>query len=294
MNDFNFNNINNLEIPDSWADKAIENAKNKKPIPVVWKTKTLAFVASLVLVCGLSVMMFLIFGRNEIPVAPVTHQTDVSVYNETSESENTRETEKSQKESQKPTDLLANSDETTKATEPTEQTSASTVKPSETEGIISPTATPTKPNESPYEPTDEPIVDDPSDPPVVLPTAPPTDPDPSEPAWKPSEPPLEPTEPTESVDTSNISVSVTIYKHLVLDDKKIYCKVYDANGVLLGDPNIYSAQHLTELSYASYYTAYYYPYRHSLITKSGNYTFVFYNSNGEVAREITKFMKYYP
>ena len=62
---------------------------------------------------------------------------------------------------------------------------------------------------------------------------------------------------------------------------------------MLGDPDVFSDEHLTELTFYSYYIANYYPYRYSLICKSGNYTFVFYNSNGEVAREVTKYMKFF-
>lgn len=290
MNKFNFNSIDNLEIPDYWAEKAIENSKKPRVVSVAKTTKILAFVASLVLVCGISVAVFFITNENAIPTVAETHPTEIPAYVETSKNQSLDGVSESEIKTENPTDSNLDNTQTIEPAEkvttsptvtPTQNTnpSADSTKPHSTQEA-------TKPNQTDCDDTKEPVETQAPTASVIVPPEPPDEPT-TPVIILPSKPPRE------DVDPKDIYVNVTVYKHLVLDDGKIYCKVYDENGVLLGDPDAFSDEHLTELTYYSYYTAYYYPYRYSLISKSGDYTFVFYNSNGEVAKEVTKFMKYY-
>ncbi len=286
MNKFNFNSIDNLEIPDSWADKAIEIAKTPKVVPIAKRMKFLAFAASLVLVCGISVAMFFIANENAIPKVLKSHPTEVTFYNETSTNQSTDETDKKQTGTENPTDSNLDNTQTIEPAEKVTTSPTQNKKPSVDSTKPHSTQKPTVPQQTDSDDTSDFVPTEKTTESIIVPTVPQDEPT-TPVIILPSKPPRE------DVDPKDIYVNVTVYKHLVLDDKKIYCKVYDENGVLLGDPDAFSDEHLTELTFYSYYTAYYYPYRYSLISKSGDYTFVFYNSNGEVAREVTKYLEYF-
>ena len=140
-----------------------------------------------------------------------------------------------------------------------------TVEP--TEGYPSPTEKPTiKPR-----PTEDPT-EDPTEPPTECPTM--------TPPWvSPTQKPTIPSGPS----YDNLDVYALIGANRVAAAKTIYCAVYDSNGYLLGDSNLYSSSHLAYKGETSdgKTRVYYYPYRHFDITVSGVYTYVFYNEKGE-------------
>ena len=268
MNDFNFDKMKNFNTPNEWAEKA-------KEIPVITETKTPLFVfryprafavaMSFLFVVVLSVSFF-VFKPDEdiLPVATNAQNSEETAIRteNTHPTDNTKETEKEfesggyvniePEESEPQTQANTSEKPTQKPTSSTERIEPSE-KPSETQ--------PQTQNQT------ENLTQTPST--VPMPSDPPSD----------------------KVDKNDIYVNVAIYKHLVLADEKIFCRVYDEKGVLLGDPDLYSEEHLTELIFSTYYFVRYYPYRHSLITKTGFYTFVFYNSEGAIAQETTIYLK---
>ena len=71
MSEFNFDSMKNIDIPESWVDSALNVEKQpKSPIPFLKYSKIIAFAASIVLVCSLSVALFFITNSNEA-VPPV-------------------------------------------------------------------------------------------------------------------------------------------------------------------------------------------------------------------------------
>ncbi len=300
MKKVNFNSIDNLEIPDSWVDKAISNAKTPKSVSVIKKQNILAFVASIVLVCAISVTLFFLTNKNA--TMPVVHidatDSDVSINNDdTFAYEET-------KLSRLPTDK----EESETSSYVTENNSRdnkpalySTITPTKKP---SPTKKPTSDNK--IEVTEKPAPSQHTKPestqnPTVAEqttnneTQKPTEAEPeTEAPQKPSQPPGPTESPvTELPDLYEIYIGATIYMHLAPADGKVYCKVYDENGVLLGDPDLFSDEHIAELIFTSYYSVRYYPYRHSLINATGYYTFVFYNSNSEILKQKTSYLIHY-
>ena len=86
MRKVNFNNLNNIEIPESWTQKALNlpNAPIKKKsvfaLPSFYRR--LSFVACCVLACALAVAIFG-FTKNDIlpqktPAESITNSTSVS------------------------------------------------------------------------------------------------------------------------------------------------------------------------------------------------------------------------
>lgn len=259
MKKVNFNNLDNMQIPDSWADKALTIPDNKvKTTPLVfnkWSRVTVA-VASLMLVCAIGVLV-LFFSQNENvatkkphnqnQTAAMSNTNEVSHPSTHSASENPTGTSESVAQIQEQTQGLTN---------PTEkQTQAQTEKPNKKPtkpSAVVPTQPDTGDTTQPTDPVEEPTVIEPSQP------------------------------PSDTVDKWDVFVSAQFPKKLVLEDGNIYCRVYDSFGVLLGDENLYDASHLTQLWFIPWAKAEYYPYRHNLITKADTYTFVFYNSDGVV------------
>ena len=69
------------------------------------------------------------------------------------------------------------------------------------------------------------------------------------------------------------------------EDRKVYCKIYSEDeGRFLGDPDLFSDEHLTEYEFINdtYCEYRYYPIHLGVLTKNGVYTSYFYNSSGEI------------
>ena len=264
MKKVNFNNLENMQIPDLWADKALTIPTNQAKTVTLffarWSRVALA-VMSITLVCVIGVLVFF-FSQNEnvAPKKPHNQNETASMSNTNeatdpnmdSKSENLTETGEIVAQPQEQTQVL---------TTPTEKQTQAQTHPTEKETqSVNPTEKPTDPS-------------------VVVPTQPTT----TE-TTQPTDPVEEPTQaPSDNVDKWNMFVSAQFPKKLVLSDMKIYCRVYDSSNVMLGNSNLYDNSHLTQLWFIPWAKAEYYPYRHNLITKADTYTFVFYNSDGVVA-----------
>ncbi len=270
MKKVNFNSLDNIEIPDSWADKAVlilQHAPKKSPLMFFRFSRALVAVTSLVLVCAVGLIVY--FFTQSDSVTPMASQNNINM------------TDSLQETTCTDTNQSVTNSEVSKSTSEynvDETIADNTSEPSEksTESVTKPTQKPTqKPTSLPVtKPTDIIPTDSPSEPPLS--------PNPSEAPSK---------APSEDVDEFNIYVMAQFRKDLVLDDGKIYCRVYDSKGYLLGNKNLYVNSHLTELSFIPYGCAKYYPYRYNLITKSDRYTFIFYNRAGETVYTTTSYLQ---
>lgn len=271
MNDFNFDKMKEFVTPDEWAKKAKEipvTTETKTPFFVFRYARAFAVVMSLLFVVVLSVVFFAFKPeQNILPIATSTNTSEETAL-KTENTDSTNNTKETEKESETDKNLIIEPEESKQETE-SNTSEKPTQKPTSATEKIEPSE---KPSES------QPQTQKPTENPTQTPSTEPIIPVPSEP-------------PSEVINKYDTYIYASIYKHLVLEDEKIFCRVYDENGVLLGDPDLYSQEHLTELSFSTYYVARYYPYRHSLITKTGFYTFVFYNSEGAIAGEITRYLK---
>ena len=321
MNEKNFNSISQFEVPKSWIDGALDvpSSHTKKPFPFINLTRTIAAVACFVLVCGLSVALYFMTDDSSIP--PVkspdftnSQYVDDSCYTGESDTDSTQNNKKPDKNvSVNPTSSGSHFE---KNEDKNENNSGSHPEPNEkpTKPQKPTTNKPDKPDSTQY-PTN---VDPPIDP---LPTNPEYEP-PSEPEYEPPtesftegtgewpsptegptrpKPPYQPTEePTESgkppwvtptvkpttptkPNYDDISIVENFGKNRVEAAINIYCAIYDSNGNLLGDSDLYASSHLTVkgITNGSRVYIHYYVYRMLEIPKSGTYTYVFYNSYGE-------------
>lgn len=301
MKKVNFNSIDNLEIPDSWVDKAIVNAKAPKPVSIIKKQNILAFAASVVLVCAISVTLFFLTNKNAtMPVAHIdATDFDVSINNydtfDTFAQEETKQshlpTEK--EESETSSNVTENNSKDDKPAQHSTITPARKPSPTNKPTSDNKTQVTEKPAPSQHKKPESSQTPTVAEQTTSAETQKPTEPE-TEAPQKPSQPPG-PTEApvTEFPDLYEIYIGATIYKHLAPADGKVYCKVYDENGVLLGDPDLFSDEHIAELIFTSYYSVRYYPYRHPLINETGYYTFVFYNSNSEILKQKTSYLIHY-
>lgn len=185
MRKVNFNNLENIEIPESWTQKALNlpNAPIKKKSVFVLPSfyRRLSFVACFVLVCALSVA---IFGFMKNDILPQRTPAE-SISNSTTQSTSSSDTATVHSViTQKPTSLIPtqniepteettenstqseSDDSSTQTQEPTEKpTQKATQKPTQKE-TSHPTTQPTKPTvpPKPSQPPTEPSLDQPSEP----------------------------------------------------------------------------------------------------------------------------------
>ncbi len=175
MKKVNFNNLDNIEIPDSWADKAIQAQKNPKkdaPLVLFRISRTLIAVASIALVCTLSITLY--FFAHKDNIIPVNNPTvyiseTVTSTNPTQKSPNPEESEKDY--TVKPTSsifenpTLEPQENGSEASNPSDK---ETVKPTQSPSS-KPTQKPTSPTDKPTTPTQEPPTDEIEDGPPVFP-----------------------------------------------------------------------------------------------------------------------------
>lgn len=161
MRKVNFDNIENLEIPDYWVEKALSlksEPKQKKSVftfPAFYRN--LAYVACFIAVCALTVALFSLVPRGDI--LPVKHPNVSVTQNNKTETSNNNETQSGI--SQTPTHTQSeNVEETEDDTQNSTQNATSTAptlkptqppEPSETEtqpddGSMDPNGQPSNPN----------------------------------------------------------------------------------------------------------------------------------------------------
>lgn len=285
MNRLNFDSLENLNVPEEWIEKALvvpDNIQNKKPIDFLKLSRIITSVACVAVVSIVSLSLFFFTKNNaEIPIG-VKNTTSVtfewnqdeetSCNNLNTESKDdlsvTEPSEKSIKNTENITHSSSSRETVSNNTEPTEKSTAITsVEPQDTDSAVrtEPTETNRVTNPSNNEKTD------------------PID----------NTKPIETTKATESVEPSSDSgwngvLTVTTCEaefssDLITGSGKVYCRLYDSKGNMIGDSNLFSAQHLasSRVDKNGKVFATYYPVSAGLNLNSGRYSFYFYNENGK-------------
>lgn len=248
MSEFNFDKLRNLNIPDEWADKTIQKVKNKKQITIKneFRITKLAIVVSAVLIFIFSVFTFCLPQSNED-----------SVY--------LKQTKESTCSSGKNNQSLM-FQHSTKEYETIESITAK-----ETESI---------PNDSYGNYDVEPTEEEQSG--VSLNTPDGSSSNNSDCSVNSSSAEEE-TQYDEWVESYHF-LNIFMLSDLK-EDRKVYCKVYsDDENRFLGDPNLFSDEHLNEYEFKNdtYCIYRYYPIQLGILTKNGSYTAYYYNSDGEI------------
>ena len=302
--------------------------EGEKIIPFVRYRKQLVAAASLVLVSVLSLTVYFLLGNKistPIAVAPSpqsattpsapTGESDSAIPNDTQD--NAEATEAHSVLQQiinsiftKPSETQGNGTSPT-AVSPTEKGKSSgrtqpseTTKTSETQSatqkssssptqpISQPTQPAPQPTQAPMRPTEPPKPTVPADPPWIEPSEGGSNPDP----WDVETP--VPTEgggnagdPGYDLPTFSLYASFATSRLTDSSDDYCYCKVYDDRGNLLGDSNLYSAEHIadivqksSDMSRAVYITP------EGLIWRNGYYNYVFYDKYGRMLAQGQEYL----
>ncbi len=265
------------------------------PIPFYTRYKGLAAAAVLVFVSALSLTVYFFWGNkaaSPIPVLPAPFGTAPSVSATAGDGEPQTGESRVQTSSESPAQAPSDS--------PTSRRDATAPSvPSSRRATVSPTEA-TKPTER-QEPTEKasPTAEPPSPPPPTIPIAPPWVDDPTEPSgWH--DPPTEGDEPGLDTPTEGgimTPASVEFYGSFgsgrLPADRRVYCKLYDSSGRLVGDSYVYSAGHLAEIVSEGggiVYVLYTAP--DGWIQSAGYYNFVFYDSNGTLLTQGQEYVDY--
>lgn len=267
MRKVNFNNLNNIEIPESWTQKALNlpNAPVKKKSVFALSSfyRRLSFVACCVLACALSVAIFGFMKNDILPQKTPAESTVNSTAYNTSSSETATQNSGI---TQKPTSVKP-----TKNIEPTEE---ATENPTQSESDNSSTQTP-EPTEKPTQKvTQKPTSSKPTTP--QIPTQSPTE--------VPEDTPDTPDPP--AFESNDVCVGY-VDESLLYGSSTVYCFVVPTNSDIAfpESPDTYIADvsHIgngsVRISFAGKNSTY--------VKQSDFYTFYFYNINGEVIYENT-------
>ncbi len=271
MEDFNFDSLKNIDVPDTWVENAINvplHEDENKPVLFVKFNRTIAMAASLVIICAVSIMVLLTHNDDVVKtIVPTNNSVTQSTAN--SESTVNKQEEKNNKNTEttntKETEnLVANIAPTQKQTDSKKEPSESKEKPT------TPDKAPAtqKPTQNSTEATDvEPQLpsdglDDP-----MLPGCPP-----------PSDEPETEFEPY-GMDTIEIRVTPSALGN----STNVYCMLYDVNGAVVSNAYQYSSQRkclVTKTKDTAVIT--YNPMAQGIYYSSGYYSYKFYLSNGTV------------
>lgn len=317
MRDKNFDSIKNFNVPENWVENAlnIPQTEKKSPVAFIKFSRTLSAVASLVLVCALSVAVFFYTQKDDIVVPDYSvKESETAV--ESSQSQTNYESTQNSSIVENPTDknnlILpngiirpslspqlptngeANQNRPVRPTSPSQSETYPNVEPSESPtkpvkpeptqpGTVKPTIPDTEPpTVKPTEPAPTSPVRPTQPPPPVepLPTDPvPTGPAPSEPVVLPTEPaPSEPIGPTEPCEQNECRAY--ILKENIVGSGNIYCKVFLKNGGTAENTEKYPAYKVRE--YTDDVLFVFFPDEYNLIKKTGYYYCYFYNENGKL------------
>lgn len=308
MSEFNFDNMKNVDIPDSWIDGALNIPPKATPTPFVYRySKIIAFAASIVLVCSLSVALF--FVTNDNPVVPPikndetecntfaqeaysTAESSVGVIIKETRNNNTTEVVQtdeetvfeSSTENKKPTSFKL------EKTEPTEFCKPSTngsIENDEDDGRIpsNPDSAPdSKPNPNPNKPRPTQSGEKPTSRPATEKPDPP-----NSPTYSP-DPPNGPEAEGSYVKSYEAGI-ITAKIHKKDLSEMMYCRIYDKNGNIIGDSNLFSNSKKAQIVMESegsggfeqaddYNTVEYNTERLGTNLGAGSYQIVFYGKNG--------------
>lgn len=281
MSEFNFDKMKNIDIPESFVERAL-NIPTEKKYPVIFLkySKTIAFAASFVLVCCLSVALFFITNKNEAAPPVKSSETQYS----TNVQINPTDAENSQSEEQPKGDSTDSAETETQPVTEVFETVEPTEENSVDDGESSSNSVPLKPNKHP-ENTDY-VKPKPTQN-IEKPTKP-------KPTQKPTinleeEPPNDaPPDDTES--KSYISKfsdgKITAEIHYSDNSEAVYCRLYDSRGCIVGDRDLYSSKReAVEVDKISTDDSEYSTYEYKIADlgenlNKGTYEVVFYNEIG--------------
>ena len=314
MSEFNFDNMKNVDIPDSWIEGALKVPKDTiHPTPFLKYSKIIAFAASIVLVCSISVALFFVTNDNPV-VPPIKYdETECNTFGENTDStiESSVDVTTKETNAEKNTTEAVESEEQTvfessaknkkptsfkpEKTEPTEfcmPTTNGSIENDKDDGRI-----PSNPNSAP----------DSNPNPDSVPDSNPNKPRPTQSGGKPTAPPAtengaqekptvrpdgpEPPEKVESYVKSYESGIITAKIHKEDLSEMMYCRIYDENGNIIGDSNLFSNSKRAQIAAKAegsddfvqaddYNTVEYNTERLGTNLGAGNYRVVFYGKNG--------------
>ncbi len=252
MKKVNFNNLDNIEIPDSWAEKAIgipsalENKRKVTPIPKFYRN--IAYAACFVLVCALSVSLFIFTQKGDILKAQSPTEHVIETVNSNTYPQN----ETTLKESQPPT--VSQTDSIASTEEPTEE---DTKDDGETgSNSLKPNHYPTKPQLRP----------------TLAPDPPKDEEDPTTDVVNPDGPSSEP--------QGNKKCIGVFPEDLLSGDYTVYFSIVSTDLESTESLPLYEAT--IESVRNGEVSASFSPIKAGLIDHSGTYDFYFYNSNYEI------------
>lgn len=305
MKNVNFDSLTNIKAPDAWIENALnipQTVEKKKPLFFIKHARTLAAVASLVFVSVISIVFFLSNDRITPQVDPNTKETKATISSAQTDYSTQHKEKPSKAQNQEQENKTQNPTTPYEAIEPPEGDSPqkpttgsdSTEKPTAPIGPTIKPTTPVHPTEGyiPTPPTDDwmPPSEYPEPTEGEEPWIPGYPVEPSEPDAPPVRPTVKPTTPTENP-FNNIHLSGSVPLDSVEIFDKVYCMIYDSNGHLIGDSNLYSSQHyayFTRATEGKIYLNYDVP--NGLITKHDTYSYYFYDSDGVILYYGTKYI----
>lgn len=288
--DFDFSKY--FEVPDEWIESAlnIPNAVNTRP--KVLPIRRYVAAASIVLVVALGISVFFLFGNKKpIPVKPDNSGIAVQSASESVTASDIGGAESTQPPSDAKTQPATGSrnDRGTIPTRSTQTTQAvtstlpQTAESSSAPTYVSPAAEPPQsdPSDSPqYQPTQKPVT--PAPPSPTQPKAAPT----SSPAT--SAPvtvsPTEEQKKTGIIRMPSSAIEITVAAD---EETRLYCRVYDSQGRILGDSDPYGASHIVDIeagseAYEQVGTVYSYSFEYLPSQVSGTLRYQFYTQGDHV------------
>lgn len=293
MSEFNFDNMKNVDIPDSWIDGALNVPPDTEhPVPFLKHSKVIAFAASIVLVCSLSVVLF--FVTNDNPVVPpikydkteyntFAHEKESTCVNSENEIPKTESDKKSSEISQTDSKTVFESMSDNKTEKPTRVESS--FAPLNTEKAEKPTnMNETKPESVPTSKPEKPKPTQKEEKPTTIPVT--EKPESTE--VRPDGPAIEGPEGIESYLNSYESGVITAKIHKNDFSEIMYCGIYDNSGNILGDSNLFSNSKKAEFVMnpdgyedmdANYNIVEYNTNKLGTPLRKGSYKVVFYSKN---------------
>lgn len=286
MRKVNFNNLDNLEIPDSWADKAVKIPETAKKSPLLFfnKTRSLVAVASIVLVCLVSISAyFLTLNNNKVPI---DNKDPVSTQAQVTEDKTSKPTKP--EETKEASTANLNTPSTCTPSNNTQETeSVTTCEPYEEEKTEDNSSKPSlKPNSKPSaNQNQKPTA--PTKKPTQKPTQKPTTIQTDNTSQEPSTPPQKP-RPTENPDNPSCtpnSVPVCtggVDEKVLLGSETVYFSIKPKDSIEIESPeaeNYYPAN--ISCRYNGIAILNFNPVNSGLVNQSGEYVFYFYNVEKE-------------
>lgn len=299
MKKVNFDSLKNLNAPQSWIDNAINIPQTKtkeKPVLFIRYSRVLAGAACIVLVCALSLIIFLTQDKNIVPIAPDHTPATDPTYSTTAQSTESVSTQAVDPSQQSPTDDTPQSVPQTQDGQSSSngvnggaqhetQGQTPTQKPTTDTPAQSPTSKPTQ--AVPDEPTEPPSDEEPWEPPIVEPTDAPTDLpwEPVYPSEDPGDPPGAPGEgpqyPSNGVPPADADCSGVAKKNSLTGSGQVYVRVKAPDGSYLDGGNLFTERNRATI-YKELNGTVYFAYSiksNYTLPESGRYQCDFYNES---------------